>query len=79
MPDAETIGCEEVLRRLLEFIDRELSESEHAGVERHLRACRSCFSRMEFEGRLKQQLSALSGDEAPTETRDRIRALIKGF
>ena len=79
MPDADAIGCEEALRRLLEFIDRELPDGVHDGIERHLRTCRSCFSRMEFEGRLKQQLSALSGDEVPKEARDRIRALIKGF
>jgi anti-sigma factor (TIGR02949 family) len=79
MSDADTIGCEQALKRLLEFLDRELSDREHDSVERHLRTCRSCFSRMEFEGRLKQQLSALSGDEVPKEARDRIRALIKGF
>ena len=79
MSDTDTIGCEQVLKRLLEFIDHELSDREHDSVERHLHACRSCFSRMEFESRLKQQLSTLSGDEVPKEARDRIRALIKGF
>jgi hypothetical protein len=34
---------------------------------------------MEFESRLKQRLSALSGDDAPAKSRDRIRKLIKGF
>jgi hypothetical protein len=34
---------------------------------------------MEFESRLKQRLSALSGDAAPAKARDRIRRLIKGF
>jgi anti-sigma factor (TIGR02949 family) len=79
MSDLDDIGCERALQQLLEFIDRELPSGDHDGVERHLRTCRSCFSRMEFETRLKQQLSALSGDEVPAEARDRIRALIKGF
>lgn len=79
MSDPDNIGCEQALKRLLEFIDRELPEGEHGSVERHLRTCRSCFSRMEFESRLKQQLSALSGDEVPKEARERIRALIRGF
>jgi anti-sigma factor (TIGR02949 family) len=79
MSDRDDIDCEQALKRLLEFIDRELSDSEHDGMERHLRTCRSCFSRMEFEGRLKQQLSTLSGDEVPKAARDRIRTLIKGF
>jgi len=79
MSDRDNIGCEEALKRLAEFIDCELSDSEQDNVERHLRTCRSCYSRMEFESRLKQRLSALSGDDAPTKSRDRIRKLIKGF
>ena len=79
MSERDNIGCEEALRRLAEFIDCELSESEQDNVERHLRTCRSCYSRMEFESRLKQRLSALSGDDAPAKSRDRIRRLIQGF
>ena len=79
MSATDDMGCEQALKRLLEFIDRELSDSEHDSVERHLRTCRGCCSRMEFENRLKQRLSALSGDDAPTKSRDRIRKLIQGF
>jgi anti-sigma factor (TIGR02949 family) len=79
MSERDNIGCEEALKRLAEFIDCELSDSEQDNVEQHLRTCRSCYSRMEFESRLKQRLSALSGDDAPTKSRDRIRKLIKGF
>jgi anti-sigma factor (TIGR02949 family) len=79
MSETDDVGCEQALKRLLEFIDRELSESDHDSVERHLRTCRSCYSRMEFERRLKQRLSALSADDVPVKSRDRIRALIKGF
>jgi len=79
MSKTDDMGCDQALKRLLEFIDRELSDSDHDSVERHLRNCRGCCSRMEFESRLKQRLSALSGDDAPTKSRDRIRKLIKGF
>lgn len=79
MPERDNIACEEALNRLAEFIDCELSDREKDNVERHLRTCRSCYSRMEFESRLKQRLSALSGDDAPTKMSDRIRKLIKGF
>ena len=79
MSERDDIGCEQALKRLAEFIDRELSDSEHDSVERHLRTCRSCYSRMEFESRLKQRLSELSADDAPTKSRDRIRELIQGF
>jgi anti-sigma factor (TIGR02949 family) len=79
MSEPDNITCEQALKRLLEFIDHELPDREHDTVEHHLRTCRSCFSRMEFESRLKQRLAALSSDEAPQRTRDRIRDLIRGF
>jgi anti-sigma factor (TIGR02949 family) len=79
MSEGDNIGCDEALKRLAEFIDCELPDSERDNVERHLRTCRGCYSRMEFESRLKQRLSELSGDDAPTKSRDRIRKLIQGF
>ena len=79
MSKTDDIGCEQALKRLLEFIDRELSDGERDSVDRHLRTCRSCFSRMEFESRLKQRLSALSTEDVPSTSRDRVRDLIKKF
>lgn len=79
MSDTNTIDCEQALQQLLEFIDCELPDDAHESIERHLRLCRSCFSRMEFESRLKQRLSALSSGDVPTQSRDRIRELLKGF
>jgi anti-sigma factor (TIGR02949 family) len=79
MAEPDNIGCEEALRRLAEFVDRELAQRQHDEVEHHLRTCRSCFSRMEFEQRLKDHLSVLSSESAPTASTDRIRKLIKGF
>ena len=79
MSETHDMGCERALKRLVEFVDGELPESEHDGVEQHLRICRDCCSRMEFESRLKERLSALSSDDVPSTTRDRVRELIKRF
>ena len=79
MSESDDISCEQALERLQEFIDRELPETEYKNVERHLRRCRSCFSRKEFESQLRQRLSALSSDDVPAKLRDRIRDLIKRF
>ena len=79
MSDNEDVGCEQALKHLVEFVDRELPYSEHDGVEQHLRICRNCCSRMEFERRLKERLSTLSTEDVPTATRDRVRDLIKRF
>jgi len=79
MSDTHDIGCELALKRLVEFVDGELREGEHDSMEQHLRICRNCCSRMEFESRLKERLSALSTQEVPSTTRDRLRDLIKRF
>ena len=79
MSKTHDMDCERALKRLVEFVDGELPESEHDGVEQHLRICRDCCSRMEFESRLKERLSALSTDDVPSTTRDRVRELIKRF
>jgi anti-sigma factor (TIGR02949 family) len=79
MSDTHDIGCELALKRLVEFVDGELREGEHDSVEQHLRICRDCCSRMEFESRLRERLSALSTDDVPSSTRDRVRELIKKF
>jgi anti-sigma factor (TIGR02949 family) len=75
----EEMDCEQALKHLLEYVDRELGDDVREGMERHLRTCRSCFSRMEFERQLKDRIHGLSLDSAPAGARDRIRALIRGF
>jgi anti-sigma factor (TIGR02949 family) len=79
MSKTHDMDCERALKRLVEFVDGELPSSEHDGVEQHLRICRDCCSRMEFESRLKERLSGLSTDDVPSTTRDRVRELIKKF
>lgn len=79
MSEKDDVGCEQALKHLVEFVDHELPDSEHDGVEQHLRICRNCCSRMEFERRLKERLSALSTEDVPSTTRDRVRDLIKRF
>jgi anti-sigma factor (TIGR02949 family) len=79
MSDTHDMGCEQALKRLVEFVDHELPESEHEGVEQHLRICRNCCSRMEFESRLKERLSGLSNEDVSSTMRDHIRNLIKRF
>jgi mycothiol system anti-sigma-R factor len=73
------MNCEQVLERVLEFIDRELSTDEHAQLEHHLQSCRSCYSRVEFERRLKSRLTDLPHEEAPASLQEKISGLIKGF
>lgn len=79
MTKGNSINCDEALSRLFEYLDRELDAQRHEEMERHLHACRACFSRVEFEKRLKGKLAGL-GRETPPETfRQRIRKLIENY
>jgi anti-sigma factor (TIGR02949 family) len=46
----------EVLARLEDFLDRELTDEEMHMVRRHLAACEDCASEYAFESRLLEEL-----------------------
>lgn len=77
MSDRAQVDCEEALRRLAMYQDGELAAAESAEVERHLATCRSCFSRAEFERRLKERIRHdLQVATVPRKSEARIRTLI---
>lgn len=49
--------CETVLRQIWDYLDDELSASDRAEIERHIRACHHCFDVARFDaaflGRLR--------------------------
>jgi anti-sigma factor (TIGR02949 family) len=79
MSEARVIDCEEALRRLAEYLDSELSAESRTEIEHHLERCRSCFSRVEFERRLKAQTAALRREPVSPELERRIRAMVDTF
>lgn len=79
MSDTNEIGCEEALRRVFEYLDRELDATRHAEMERHLHTCRACYSRTEFEKRLKSKLGAIGAAPLPPEFAQRISGLLRRF
>jgi anti-sigma factor (TIGR02949 family) len=76
MTPEHRITCEEALRFLAAFIDGELKPARHEEVQRHLSHCRSCWSRAEFERRLKARIGELSHELVPTELEERIARLL---
>lgn len=79
MSDPIPMTCDEALRLLAAFLDDELHGGAHEAVERHLEVCRSCFSRAEFERRLKAEIGRLRRDEVPPGFQERIRRLLSSF
>ena len=45
MNKPNSINCEEALKHLFEYLDRELEGELQQQMQRHMASCRSCFSR----------------------------------
>jgi anti-sigma factor (TIGR02949 family) len=79
MIEPRTIDCEEALRQLFDYLDAELPAERIDDMEWHLRRCRSCFSRAQFERRLKSRLAALGREAVEPRLARRVRTMIAGF
>ena len=77
MKKVQTINCEQALTRVFELIDHELRGEEREAMQHHIETCKSCFSRVEFERRLKIKLKALRDAETSAAARARIEKLLK--
>jgi len=77
----QEIDCEQALKQVFEYIDHELADGERDAMQHHLHTCKSCFSRYEFERRLKDKLGQLPKEEneVSLEVSDRIKKLMKSF
>jgi mycothiol system anti-sigma-R factor len=73
------LSCEEVIAKLLEYLDRELDAAAQLEIERHLETCRGCFSRAEFERRLRARVAETGDAKAPESLRRRVRALVARY
>ncbi|MFN2361417.1 MAG: anti-sigma factor [Marinobacter sp.] len=73
------VSCEEVIEHLFEYMDRELDGHTSAEIERHLERCHDCFSRADFERRLRERIAASGQQQAPERLHRRIREVIERF
>ena len=79
MDNLNVMTCEEAMRSLAAYLDDELAVGEQQSVRRHLEVCRGCYSRAEFERRLKFELRKLGKDEVPVGFEQRVRHLLQSF
>jgi anti-sigma factor (TIGR02949 family) len=70
--------CLETVRRLDDYLDRELSATETREVERHLEVCDRCLQRFQFEGAVLDQLRVKLRQVAVPETLEaRLRQALR--
>lgn len=75
----EPINCEEVIEQLFAYLDGELDGDAVAAIDRHLAHCRDCFTRAEFERRLRDRLAQSATARAPARLHHRVRRLLDEF
>ncbi|WP_163574320.1 anti-sigma factor family protein [Halomonas faecis] len=73
------LSCEDVIERLFDYLDRELDAQQAEDIEHHLARCRDCFTRAEFEKRLRERVAASGTVSAPPRLRRRVRRLLDRF
>lgn len=79
MASKAKIGCEDVVRDLLTFLDGQIEDGRGKLIEQHLEECRSCCSRADFELALRNRVRETAASQPPAELRQKIRRLIDQF
>lgn len=75
----QELTCEQALGHLFDFLDHELEPAERDAMQRHISTCRSCYSRVDFERRLKEKLAELKREESPETASARVKRLLESF
>ena len=78
MTPVNRLTCEEIFRRLDDFLDRELSADEMRLVREHLDTCAQCAREHAFDRKLLDTVrEKVQRVEAPSDLRSRIAAAIE--
>lgn len=70
------IGCAEAVRRLWDFLDGGLGDTDREAVEEHLAFCLRCCGELAFSQELQRLLRTKTGSELPPDAKDRLERFI---
>jgi len=74
------MNCNEWFERLYQILDKDVDEVVWREVEEHMKLCRPCWDRYEFEKRLKERVKSSCCKESCTESlRKRVVALFEKY
>lgn len=76
MPLPGGIDCKQVMERLYEYIDGELDEETIGRIREHLKKCKRCYPRYDFEAAFVRFLRERGRASAPPELQRKIFAAI---
>ena len=70
------LNCEQVLAQLYEYIDGELDENLIEEIRAHLKKCKCCYPRYDFEAAFLRFLGEHGKTEVPSELKRKVFAAI---
>ena len=70
-------SCEEVLARLVFFVDNELDDADCSTIQQHLDDCAPCLADYDVERAVKALVARSCCEAAPEELRERVRVSIR--
>jgi anti-sigma factor (TIGR02949 family) len=76
---SDSMSCEDVLAKLYDYLDKEVDSGLEADIDEHIHSCRECFSRAEFERKLRKRVVTSVEVKPPDGVRSRLENLIKKF
>lgn len=71
--------CSAALKRLYEFLDRELSPEQLRTVQAHLNACPECADVKDFELMVREKMRSSCAQQAPEQLKARLLQDVQKF
>jgi mycothiol system anti-sigma-R factor len=75
--DGEEHNCEDALRAIYLFLDREMPVDDRAKVQSHLDDCLPCLEAYEFESELKDMIANKCREDVPPHLVERIKLTLQ--
>jgi mycothiol system anti-sigma-R factor len=74
------MNCEESFEMLFQYIDKDMDSLTIQEIEVHLKHCRPCWDRFEFEKKLKERFrKSCCKEPCPDSLLHRIKALLEKY
>jgi anti-sigma factor (TIGR02949 family) len=74
---ARDIDCQEALKLVAAYVDKQAADDDTLDLEKHLESCHHCFDRVEFEKLLKNRLQGLKVDVSSMDLSPRVRRILE--
>ena len=73
------ITCNRAMSMLFKYLDDELDDVSEADIKQHVHDCRECFSRVDFEQKLRDKVRQSAQSTVPADVQKRLKRLISNF